>query len=557
MYQLLKYSLLIIISLLFFSVSISNGQPSYYKEWLDKSTSVLMEKGLDYLENNKTDSALVCFGIVSQRYNKDLPELEKKQCCYANLRMWFIYFSNIYNYSKSYEKLLEASDINDELKEKVLEVDLGFAYFWNTMYFKFDDINLGNKAISYYKKCFDSALSKDNAEMVNNTCVNMLNVANVSGQINEVRKEYEIFVDRYKDNNEYKFRFTKLFGEILYDIYSGKYEDALDKVNELEHIMPVAKKDSRFLYELYNIKTQAYDSIGDYRKAYATALGAEKIAVAYSLHDKRMDAYNLLSSISSKMGNQDLSEKYLNDYYQLKDSVFNYKQLESVNKMTFGMNLKKMEDEIEYFKTKNKIQKIVFSFMAFIMLLIIFFSIALYKKIRELNTSNRDLYDKNLQIIEQAETESRRLKEQIETMEQSKTDYCDKKYKNSSLDDDSKAEMLNRILNVMNSAEEIYSVSFSAERLSDLSGINYKYISQVINEKYDCNFNIFLNKYRIEEACRRLSNIDEYGNLTVEAIAEGVGFKSRSAFSVVFKKITGLTPVNYRKIAIERHNTNK
>lgn len=557
MYQLLRYSLLIIISLLFFSVSISNGQPSYYKEWLDKPTEVLMKQGLDYFDNGKSDSALVCFGIVSQRYNKDMSELEKEQCCYANLRIWFIYFSKIYNYSKSYEKLLMASEINNELKKKIPEVNLGFAYFWNTMYFKFNDINLGNKAISYYKKCFDSALRNNNEELMNNACLNMLNVANVSGQISGVKKEYEIFVNRYKDNNEYKYRFTKMFGEILFDIYSGRYKEALDKVNELEHIVPDKKKESRFLYELYNLKTQAYDSIGDYKKAFATALGAERIAVENNLQDKRMDAYNLLSSMSAKMKDMDMSEKYMNDYYQLKDSIFNYKQLENVNKMTFGVDLKKMEDEIEHFKTKNKIQNIVFSFMTFITLLVIFFSIVLYRKIRELNSSNRDLYDKNIQIIEQAETENCRLKEKIESMEQSKTDYGDKKYKNSSLDDNDKEEMLNLILKVMGSSDEIYSVSFSAERLSELSGINYKYISQVINEKYDCNFNIFLNKYRIEEACRRLSNIDEYGNYTVEAIAESVGFKSRSAFSVVFKKATGLTPVNYRKIAVERHNSNR
>ena len=41
----------------------------------------------------------------------------------------------------------------------------------------------------------------------------------------------------------------------------------------------------------------------------------------------------------------------------------------------------------------------------------------------------------------------------------------------------------------------------------------------------------------------------EKDSYTIEAIAEEVGFKSRTSFANLFKKSTGLTPTDYWKMA--------
>ena len=82
-----------------------------------------------------------------------------------------------------------------------------------------------------------------------------------------------------------------------------------------------------------------------------------------------------------------------------------------------------------------------------------------------------------------------------------------------------------------------------------LSGSKSKYVSQVINEHYGQNFNTFLNSYRIKEACKRRGDLVNYGNFTIEAISESVGFKSRSTFVTSFKRITGLMPSQYQRMA--------
>ena len=76
---------------------------------------------------------------------------------------------------------------------------------------------------------------------------------------------------------------------------------------------------------------------------------------------------------------------------------------------------------------------------------------------------------------------------------------------------------------------------------------NRTYISRMINDDFDMNFNEFVNKYRLREAKELLASHDN--NLyTMEYIAEKSGFGSVASFSRVFKESEGLTPGKYREI---------
>jgi len=73
---------------------------------------------------------------------------------------------------------------------------------------------------------------------------------------------------------------------------------------------------------------------------------------------------------------------------------------------------------------------------------------------------------------------------------------------------------------------------------------NTTYLSKVINDITHQNFSNYLNQYRIEEACRLLSE-PQSRNFTIEGIAQSVGFKSKSAFNAAFRKIKSSTPSEY------------
>ncbi len=71
-------------------------------------------------------------------------------------------------------------------------------------------------------------------------------------------------------------------------------------------------------------------------------------------------------------------------------------------------------------------------------------------------------------------------------------------------------------------------------------------LSSIINNHYSKNFYQFINEYRIEEAKKMLLN-PKYNHLSIEGIAQTVGFNSKSVFNPIFKKITGVTPSEFRK----------
>lgn len=104
----------------------------------------------------------------------------------------------------------------------------------------------------------------------------------------------------------------------------------------------------------------------------------------------------------------------------------------------------------------------------------------------------------------------------------------------------------------MKSSPEIYTIGFSIATLADMTGSKSKYVSQVVNETFGCNFNVLLNRYRINEACRRLNDFENYGQFTIAAIAEGVGFRSVSGFRSAFVSNTGLTPSEYQHLARQK-----
>ena len=84
------------------------------------------------------------------------------------------------------------------------------------------------------------------------------------------------------------------------------------------------------------------------------------------------------------------------------------------------------------------------------------------------------------------------------------------------------------------------------EQLATQISIRPKVLSQVINESLQQNFFDFVNRYRIEEAKRLLTNPADKKITVLEVLYE-VGFNSKSSFNTIFKKHTGVTPSEFKK----------
>ncbi len=83
--------------------------------------------------------------------------------------------------------------------------------------------------------------------------------------------------------------------------------------------------------------------------------------------------------------------------------------------------------------------------------------------------------------------------------------------------------------------------------LANSLDIHYRKLSRIINYKSGCNFNHFINQFRVEEAKIIMSNPERIGGLTLEVLGQEVGFKSQSSLYTAFKKFEGQTPAKFMK----------
>lgn len=105
---------------------------------------------------------------------------------------------------------------------------------------------------------------------------------------------------------------------------------------------------------------------------------------------------------------------------------------------------------------------------------------------------------------------------------------------------------LKRQLLTLFEKEKVYCNSdLKISMISQILKTNRTYISSLINEEFACSFSDFVNRYRIEEAKRLLSDQLEQSN-TLEEIAEKSGFTSAGSLIRVFKQFEGITPGVYR-----------
>jgi YesN/AraC family two-component response regulator len=88
--------------------------------------------------------------------------------------------------------------------------------------------------------------------------------------------------------------------------------------------------------------------------------------------------------------------------------------------------------------------------------------------------------------------------------------------------------------------------SITLGEIADKLSVVPRYLSQVINELKGQNFYDFVNSYRIEEAKKILSD-PSHDDEKILAVLFESGFNSKSVFNTVFKKITGITPSEYRR----------
>ncbi len=103
-------------------------------------------------------------------------------------------------------------------------------------------------------------------------------------------------------------------------------------------------------------------------------------------------------------------------------------------------------------------------------------------------------------------------------------------------------ETLSAVSKAVEYIENNYHKQISLSTAANTLNFNASYLSRIFKDKKNQSFSTYLNNYRIEKACELIKK----QNLKVSAISSMVGFNESEYFYKIFKRHTGLTPLEYK-----------
>lgn len=235
------------------------------------------------------------------------------------------------------------------------------------------------------------------------------------------------------------------------------------------------------------------------------------------------------------------SRKLLSAFFKdrLDENIFEMSaKFETEKKELENLELRK-DNEIQSLKLAHKNSAITYLTMGVIIFFILL--IVIYILFRKRSIAWENLLSKNMELAQH----DKKILESGEFIPLSSASINEK---DQSTENHLKKDLeIIKKLNKYLAEEKPYlNSSFSIEDVAARIGSNRTYISNAVNRVFDKNFSCLINEFRIR-AARQMITDKKYDHFSLHAVAEMVGYSSRTSFINNFKKSTGLTPSYFRE----------
>ena len=105
----------------------------------------------------------------------------------------------------------------------------------------------------------------------------------------------------------------------------------------------------------------------------------------------------------------------------------------------------------------------------------------------------------------------------------------------------------NKLDELMNHEKPYLDNELTLPKLAHLFQTNTHQLSYLLNNGFKENFYDYVNRHRVEESKKLLMD-KKFAHLSMVGIAYEAGFNSKTTFNTAFKKFTGYTPSEYKKV---------
>lgn len=542
--------------LLCFSVSAVWASPakrdisSVMRKMRHAPSKLLINKAYAFVQHNQPDSALIYYSVVANRYEYEGRNGSDDVYYAVNAltNMAYIHINCDYDIKKAYTYLLRAQEIGEtEKTDRLLPaIYNGFVNVFAKM--QDGDADSRRQLSEMLKKAFWQSVHNRNHLQ---TIISFINLVGQSIDDRETvfKKELSTFDSIHFPPHTALLQHAELLSKGYTAYLRHDLKTAAQHFETSANHIEISTTPIRYQINALGIASRTYQQAGHYSQAERLLRRQLALADSASYQDCRPNIYKDLSQLYQQRGDVQLAQQYDYNYLKTKDSLNKASNIGHAHDIKFSYDLQKANDKMRQLSERQRLQEILLAIAVCVLIVFAYFSIRLTRSNRKVRQSHQSLYRANQELL----SEEAEMKGMLNELRSKLTTPSKPRYQQSRLTEEDAKELYARIISLLENSEEVYDVGFSIDQLSKLACSNVTYVSQAINSQSGKSFTALLTRFRIREACRRLNDPARYGAYTVEAIAESVGFKSRTAFAKNFKLLTGLTPSAYQSMARKSH----
>ncbi len=519
-----------------------------YNQWVKISTEELMRRGQDYLQNKGwADSAMVCYSIVADRaQHNGLDSKEMYQIARALNNVGYIYAAYYYDYQKAYENVKRSMELSRQygFDNNLSYVYMNMASILDSRNRLVSDETLSTEVLDNTRLAFDVAVKSGEWNVAVTSIYNMLDMIHDKGEAELIAPDLARFKGLQLSDSVEMWQCTRMFCQATEAFFAGQYATALEYYNQMEaKAQEVTTNRQQCIIKAMQQKAAVLAVMHRYEEAISCLQQVKQIAINHGMQSELIDNYKAMAQVYVGMGNRQMAEQLDYKYLKARDEFIHKSHAEMLEKLRFLDEMSRVNEQVAQIQAKHERAHQLLLMVCLITAIILIALLLLVRSNIKQRNYIRHLYEKNVQLLDVKVAADQPASHAVDKQEESAPKY------QSQLDQESKDRLFDQIKRVMDDMNIICKPDFSLQQLADQVGSNYKYVSQVVNERYGKSFKQVLNEQRVREACRILNEPNQSAHLTIEAIAANLGFNSRSNFTVTFKRITGISPSDFMKMS--------
>lgn len=531
---------LVLVVLLTWVGKAATVRAGYYDTLYNQPTATLMRTA-EGLRGADNDTAIICYSIVSSRYRADLSREEKMAVADASMRLYYIRRHHFGDLARCLTLLKTVNKIYNEFGVNKAHVCLNLGAIYQILANSTQSDSYNEIALHIYKNGVAEALRLKGSAVGDTLMLCVLNMSQSMQRLDSIEPLFNAYQKAVSRQKETLLRRYNLSLHTIFKCQQGKQHDRA--LAECEYAIAQLSQKKAWRYVAYTLTHEGEILIqaGKPQQAVSKMMEAHALVTRHEIRDFKNTLSEKIIHIARLAGRDDLVSEFSLKLAELQDNDSRQQQLMSIIEMENTIR----ENHYNAQLTENRIRqsrlRIIIVSLVVVVALVVCFLIVVIRKNHRLSHAHRLLYEKMQQGLTAATTPP-------STPQQSTAKPTDSAEPPV---DAEEQQLIAKIEELMSHSSEIYRSDFGIEDLATMTGKRSRYLSGLINSGMGCNFSTLLGRKRIEEACRRMSDTDRYGQLTIEGIANGVGFQSRSHFTLLFKKYVGMLPSEYYQIAQE------